>query len=87
MILIKIFSKQKHVTFYNKIPCFCNKVKLSKKFLEAIFLLQINILDVNIYLLDLSLENIAYNKFEDKVIFIDVEHAIIVDQKKLKLGI
>jgi hypothetical protein len=66
---------------------FYYKVKLSKKFLEAIFLLQTNILDVNIYLLDLSLENIAYNKFEDKVIFIDVEHALIVDQEKLKLGL
>jgi len=55
-------------------------------FLEAIALLNVNELEMGVYMIDLSLENIAYNEIEDKVIFIDIEHVILVDQQQLKLG-
>ena len=59
---------------------------LSKKLLEALFLLQENILDLSVYMLDLSLENISYNEMQGKVKFIDVENVIIADQRQIKMS-
>jgi hypothetical protein len=36
-----------------------------------------------IYLLDLGLENIAYNEVEERVVFIDAEHLLVVDKLEI----
>ena len=42
--------------------------------------------EIGVYLLDLGLENIAFNEKTDRVMFIDLENLIIADKKEIKIG-
>ncbi len=59
-------------------------MKISRLLFESLLFLNDNEHKVAIYLLDLGLENIAFNKEESRVIFIDLENVIVVDKLATK---
>ena len=76
-----IFCKQ-----YLFLLLFVKKAKIALRFIEALKQVYSNEEEISIYLLDLGLENVAYNEERDKVFFIDAESLLIVDKKQLKQG-
>jgi hypothetical protein len=58
-------------------------VRISRLLLESLLILNKNDIDVSIYLLDLGLDNIAYNELTDRVFFIDLENVVFVDKASL----
>jgi hypothetical protein len=51
-----------------------------------LIILSENDLEIGVYLLDLGLENIAFNEKTDQVVFIDAENVLIADKKQIKTG-
>ena len=59
------------------------KVTIAGRVLESLRTLNENKLNISIYLLDLSMENIAFNEQTQRVYFIDVENVLLVDQERM----
>jgi len=69
--------------FYLHSP-FLKRVKIAKILLESLFKLDANELDLSVYMLDLSFENVAFNENTERVYFIDTENVVLVDKQLIR---
>jgi len=81
-VLIESFEGQT-LNAYLPSP-FLLRVKIAKALLESLFRLDANELDLAVYMVDLSFENVAFNEKTGRVYFIDTESVVITDKRQIR---